>query len=182
MAGKKTGTAVTFEIMDYIFDELAGGRSLVDICKEENMPSKEAVRRFVAKDQDTKENYYLARQMQADFYAEKIESLAASFKDCTYIDEHGNERIDNAAINAVRAEIDTYKWLASKLSKSVFGESSNINLSGQLDTGRDGVVTDAMLEAIIKKGHSEAELEEESVKSESSRSGNASVPKKKGKK
>lgn len=176
MADKNKQTHVTREILDYVFDELSGGRSLADICSDESMPSERSIRRYMAKDPELKEQYFVAREMQADLYADRIVSLAEKFGECTFLDENGNERFDNAAINAIRAEIDTYKWIAGKLLKKVYGDSTNVNLSGNVDS-RGGVVTDAMLEEIIKREMAETDLEEETVEPKALRGSRAAAKK-----
>lgn len=168
---------ITQEIVDQILDEIAGGKGLRTICAQDGMPDESTFRKYLSRNPEVKDLYFLAREMQADRYAEEIISLAGTYKDCTYFDKNGNKRFDNGAISAVSQQIDALKWVCSKLFKNVYGDSSNINLSGKVDNGREGVVTDAMLESIISKAMAEEELEDQPEKKRSHRGSKASKAK-----
>jgi hypothetical protein len=63
-----------------------------------------------------KDDYTHARQKQALFYVEKIENVIDNLKTSS---EKSRENTDIA-----RLEIDSYKWIASKLLPKVFGNAA----------------------------------------------------------
>ena len=113
-----------------ILQRIEQGESLLQICRSKSTPDDNTVYKWLNEDAQFKDDYTHARQKQALFYVEKIENVVQNLKDSS---EHSRERTDIA-----RLEIDSYKWIASKLLPKVFGSNlnqTNIQVNVQPVTG-----------------------------------------------
>ncbi len=100
-----------------ILDRLIQGESLNTMCKEKDLPSSRVVFRWLNKDEEFCRNYTRARQQQALFYAEKIQSE---------LEELPNDST-REQIQIANLKIESYKWIASKLLPKVFGNMTTQN-------------------------------------------------------
>ena len=104
-------------IKETILDRISKGESLNEITKDKNIISQAHVYRLLNKDKQFRDNYARARESQALFYAEKIERVISDLKSSP----NGNRELTDIA----RLEIDSYKWIASKLLPKVYSNSGN---------------------------------------------------------
>lgn len=89
-----------------VLKRIAAGESLRAISKDKDMPSGEAVRCWVRDDDNLAAQYALAREAQAELYAEEIVEIA---DDC---DDPQKARV----------QIDARKWFASKVAPKKYGD------------------------------------------------------------
>jgi len=105
------------KIQDNIIEEMINGNSLNAICKLKGYPEQKTIYNWLNKDTQFLQKYTHAREQQALFYAEKIENTITNLKASA---EKSRELTDIA-----RLEIDSYKWIASKLLPKVYGTNNN---------------------------------------------------------
>lgn len=114
---KKQGrpTEYSEEVADVICERLANGEGLVSICKDEKLPSRSIVHEWLNPEskyfkESFLDKYVRARDDQADYKAEEIESIA--------------ERVLSGELrpDAARVAIDAKKWTASKLKPKRYGD------------------------------------------------------------
>lgn len=112
-----------------ICERLAIGESLVSICKDESLPSRATVMRWLQEDKHEgfRDKYAHAREAQADFYAEEI--IAIADEECTTVlHGDGDEQVevevafDSAAVARNRLRVDARKWYASKVAPKKYGD------------------------------------------------------------
>lgn len=151
-APKKPGrpTAFTEAISLLICERLAQGESLVNICKDEKLPARGTVMRWLQEDRHTgfRDNYARAREAQADFYAEEIIGIAD--EECTYV-KHGDGdearkvevAFDSAAVARNRLRVDARKWYASKVAPKKYGEKIAVGGAEDLPPVLTRTMTDA---------------------------------------
>lgn len=149
---KKQGrpTAFTEAISLLICERLAHGESLVSICKDERLPARGTVMRWLQEDHHTgfRDNYARAREAQADFYAEEIIGIAD--EECTYV-KHGDGdearkvevAFDSAAVARNRLRVDARKWYASKVAPKKYGEKIAVGGAEDLPPVLTRTMTDA---------------------------------------
>ena len=130
-AAKKPVEQVTYSdaIADKICSRIAQGESLVNICKDADMPSRQTFMRWLLEDkhEGLRDNYARAREAQADFYAEQIIEIAD--EECTTV-KHGEGdkskevevAFDSAAVARNRLRVDARKWYASKVAPKKYGD------------------------------------------------------------
>ena len=107
------------EIAAEICRRIADGESLNTICKDEHMPSTVTVFSWLKNSAQTNflNNYNIAREMQAEGYAEEIVGIAD--------DDSGDD--GNDSVQRSRLKVDARKWVASKLLPKKYGEFHKID-------------------------------------------------------
>lgn len=103
-------------VVEDILARMAAGHTLSSICKTEGYPAAPTVRLWAIKDEPPgfAERYARARQLQADAIAEDALDIADECKD---------------PIKA-RLQVDTRKWLASKINPAKFSDKQQLEHSG----------------------------------------------------
>lgn len=96
---------VTQTVMHVIADRLAQGETLVQICKDKDMPAYRTVTYAVQKDDKLWEIYRKGRTLQAEYYGDHIIDLAI-----TPLPASVDPKLMNAEVQRRRLEIDTLKW------------------------------------------------------------------------
>lgn len=123
-------SSFTPEIADYICEGLANGRSLREMCREdEKMPCQSMVFRWLAQDDVFREQYARAREAQADAMADEILAIADETERDTIETENG-ERANNEWIARSRLRVDARKWLASKMAPKKYGDKLDVGIGG----------------------------------------------------
>lgn len=94
-------------VADAICERLADGESLRSICRDDDMPSKSTVFKWLGLIPAFADQYARARETQADSLADDIVDIA-----------------DNKTLepNDKRVRIDARKWLAGKLRPRAYGD------------------------------------------------------------
>lgn len=108
-------TDYTEELGDKICDQLTQGMSLVKICKAEEMPATVTVYKWLREHEEFANNYARARDNQADYYADEILEIADNAEDP----------------QKARLQVDTRKWVASKLKPKKFGDKIDMTTNGK---------------------------------------------------
>ena len=104
-------------IMDRIMAELETGRSLVQVCKDDGMPDRETVSRWMRDEPGYAAKYAYARAMQADTLFSEMADVEAKVQSGT-MDSH-----------AARVVLDSMRWRASKLAPKVYGDRLDVSVS-----------------------------------------------------
>lgn len=117
----------TDEIFKEICAEISEGKSLRSVCKRKDMPSIEAFRLQVNKDEVRLAQYTCARTERADFIFEECMEIA---------DESENDmkdgQLDQEAIQRAKLRIDTRKWMLGKMQPKKYGDKVDVDLNGNL--------------------------------------------------
>ena len=69
-------TKKTEPILEEIFSRIAKGETLTHICKEAEMPSTTLFMQWIQYDDDIRERYYRAKEVQAEYFSEEILDIA----------------------------------------------------------------------------------------------------------
>jgi len=126
-------TAYNEVIADEICEQLASGRSLVQIAQDPDFPSESMVYRWLEKYEEFREKYARAREKQAERYAAEIIALADTPVEArkVVIKADGSEEITiGDAVDRTRLQIDARKWYASKLAPKKYGDKLQQEVSG----------------------------------------------------
>lgn len=114
-------SSYTDEVADIILRRIAGGESLTAICRDDDMPDRETVRRWEGADPAFAARCAAAREAQGDSYVDKMDDV------CIRLDA-GDMTSDVA-----RVLLANMQWKASKLNRSRYGEKVTNE-----HTGKDG--------------------------------------------
>ena len=92
------------------------GKSLLQICRLEEMPAKSTVFRWLDAHEEFRDQYAHARLRLADYYFEECADIAdgASY--------------DNVQVNRARLRVDTRKWIAARMNRAKYGDHSKVDL------------------------------------------------------
>jgi hypothetical protein len=139
MASAKLGRPSSFSqaVADAICVKLADGISLREICRDDAMPDKSTVLRWLASPDhvDFRDQYARAREAQADHMADEILEIADDGTN-DWMERRatgGGGRSDAAGeaeevvpnhehINRSKLRVDARKWLMSKLAPKKYGD------------------------------------------------------------
>jgi hypothetical protein len=114
-------------IADEICTRLANGESLRAICnsdRDDFMPAAGTVLRWVSQNEEFREQYVRAREIQAETHADDIVAIA----DGTSLG--GEEKVSLTARDRLR--VDARKWVASKLLPKKYGDKIDVEHSGSV--------------------------------------------------
>ena len=118
----------TQEHFDKIWEEMAKGRSLKSICKDEGMPTERTVMRRIASDDTIRQQYVCAQEQRADHIFEEILEIADySAKDVNIVD--GMELVNHEAIQRDRLRVDARKWVLGKMSPKKYGDKTAVDVT-----------------------------------------------------
>lgn len=112
---------------DAICEGLIEGRSLRSICLADDMPSASTVCRWLAVNEEFRQQYAQARDAQADTLADEMLDIADDGSN-DWMERHDDEggnigwRENGEAIGRSKVRIDTRKWIASKLKPKKYGD------------------------------------------------------------
>jgi hypothetical protein len=112
MAGRPSD--YTPEMADLICLRLSHGETLIQMCRDANMPVQSTVYLWLQQHSDFSEKYQKARQQQADYYAEEQLVIADTTNDP----------------QKAKLQMDARKWFASKVAPKKYGEKVTQELSG----------------------------------------------------
>jgi transposase-like protein len=121
----------TPEIAAAICERIVAGESVNRICRDEDMPDKSTVYRWLARHEDFSDKYVRAKAQQADMMSEELLEIADDGTNDTYVDEDGLPRTNHDVIARSKLRVDARKWLMSKLLPKKYGDK--LELSGNKD-------------------------------------------------
>lgn len=120
-------------VADRICERLMDGVSLRTICEADDMPCKSTVLRWLQSNQDFRQRYILAREMQAENIADEILEIADDARN-DWMERHGGDdegyQPNTEHIQRSRLRIDARKWMASKLAPKRYGDKIQQEVSG----------------------------------------------------
>ena len=131
-------TIYTAEIAETICRQLSEGKSLRSICRTPGYPHESTVRLWVVDNvNDFATHYARARDVGLDVMAESLIDIA---------DEPVGTLLtggtDSGAVNKQRLQVDTRKWILSKLAPKKYGDRQTLAHEGGIAltvvTGVDG--------------------------------------------
>lgn len=134
MAGRPT--VYTPELFEKICDEIATSDiGLVHICKHNGLNAK-TFYDWIKADIELSNKYARARELQAEYLADQILSIADDVSNDTIIDdETGRESANHEWINRSRLRVDARKWIASKLFPKKYGDKVDLTTAGEKING-----------------------------------------------
>jgi hypothetical protein len=109
------------DVVELICARLVDGESLREICRDEAMPARSTIFRWLAVHEDFRVNYAHAREMQADAWADEIVAIADdAFGD--WMERGGRHVVNAERIQRSRLRVDARKWLMGKAAPKKYGE------------------------------------------------------------
>ena len=107
-------TKYSEKLEDRMLEEIASGRSVISLCREEDWtPNADTWYRWMYKIDGLSDRYTRAKAISSEFHADQILAIA--------------DEADNQSFQVARLQIDARKWVASKLVPNKYGEKSQID-------------------------------------------------------
>lgn len=136
-------TEYTPEMGELMFIGLAAGKSLREVCADEQMPDPATIYRWLASEDDAykgfREQYTRARDAQADFYADEILEISDDGRNDWMERRSEAEKgagvetgwvLNGEHVQRSRLRVDSRKWVASKLKPKKYGDKLATEISG----------------------------------------------------
>ena len=105
-----------------VIEAIAEGEYLREVCRRLDIPAS-TILLWIDSDKELAEQYARAREMGSVCRAEEMEEMAA-----------GAVGAPPEVVAAVRLQIDTRKWLLGKFAKGMFGDKTQVEHSGKIET------------------------------------------------
>lgn len=119
----------TQELADRICLRIAKGESLKVICQDEDMPNASTVHAWVLDDKEGfSKKYARARDIQAEVMFDEILEISDYSRDDIV---GGEDRSDNARVQAHKLRVDSRKWYLSKVLPKKFGDKIDMTTNGK---------------------------------------------------
>ncbi len=123
----------TSELAAEVCSRLMRPESLRRICNDPKMPSRSTVHRWLLDYPEFRDQYAMARDIQADQYADMILEAAFDTQGDVIADEYGNTKPNHEFINRSRLKMDALKWHASKTAPKKYGDKVEQTVIGDTE-------------------------------------------------
>lgn len=114
-------TKYSEKLEDKMLEEIASGRSVISLCREEDWtPNADTWYRWMYKIDGLSDRYTRAKAISSEYHADQILAIA--------------DEADNQSFQVARLQIDARKWVASKLVPNKYGDKSQIDHTSSDDS------------------------------------------------
>lgn len=132
------------ELFTRICERLAEGESLAAICRCDDMPAYSSVMKWVSQNEKLAESYARAKSDGLEKMADELLEIADA-----PVKSLDSGATDNGAVQKQRLQVDTRKWLLSKLAPKKYGDKLQTEVSGGLSVVVATGVPDASVDDLI---------------------------------
>lgn len=108
-------TKYTQQLADEICERIMNGESLRSIVSDAGMPNRSSVHKWLAENKAFSDQYAKAKDNQADTLADELLFIADTAED----------------VQKARLQVDTRKWVASKLKPKKYGDKMDVTSDGK---------------------------------------------------
>lgn len=127
-------TKYTKELADLICEQLADGKSMRTVCRQEGMPSMSTVFKWLREDLAFSQQYEKAKEESSDAMAEDLLDIADTpvMGEIKTIKPDGTIEIkQDEMLGHRRLQVDTRKWLMSKMKPKKYGDKLDMTTNGK---------------------------------------------------
>jgi len=116
---KKTGrpSIKTPEMVEEFLRRISHGRSIANVCSDEDMPTTTTVYDWISKDSAFSERYARACADRGLLYADRISDISDKLMK------------GEIAPDVARVAIDSYKWISARLVPKLYGDRQSVDVS-----------------------------------------------------
>jgi len=120
------------DLAGVICGRLADGESLRSICRGEGMPSVSMVMRWLGANDQFREQYARAREVQAESMFEEMLEIADDGRN-DWVEKEQGSAVDHEHVSRSKRRVDTRKWMLARMAPKKYGDATNIKLSGDAE-------------------------------------------------
>ena len=132
---------------------LAEGESLNKICKDEGMPDKATVFRWLGAEASFCDKYARARELQAETQFDELIDIVDQPPELNHVVDKNGElvevKFDSSYVAWMKLRVDTRKWTAARMAPKKYGEQK------QAEQTQDHTVIDVnvrdMMDVAVKR-------------------------------
>jgi hypothetical protein len=110
------------EIFDQICELMGNGQTLVQICRDEAMPDRSTVLRWIANDDGKRRKYDAARRACVEYWSDQIIEIATDGSKDTKIDRRGRRSCDWEWLGRSKLRVETMFKLMGKINPERYGD------------------------------------------------------------
>lgn len=126
------------EIAQVVCMRIAEGESLRMVCRDEAMPDKSTVLRWLGRHEEFRAQYAQAKELGIEAIAEELFEIADDGTNdwMELTDSEGNAygyKANGEHIQRSKLRIDTRKWYLSKIVPKKYGDKQQVEHSGQIN-------------------------------------------------
>lgn len=111
-------------------DHIANGGTFREWSDRSGNPSRKTVLTWLEENEDFRNQYTRAYELQADYFAEEIIAIADDdTDDWTIAERTGNAIVNETAIARARLQVETRKWIMGKRKPKVYGDKQSLDLT-----------------------------------------------------
>lgn len=131
-------TKYTKALGELICIRLSEGESLRSICKDDNVPCKQTVLRWLSQDEEFRAQYVRAKELSAEAIAEEMFDIADEGSN-DWMERLNGEgeaigwQLNGEHVQRSRLRIDTRKWYLSKIMPKKWGDKQQLEHSGHIN-------------------------------------------------
>lgn len=120
MAKRGRPSKYTEELAEVICERIADGESMRRICRDDDMPDKETIRRWKREKEDFRARFARAREEAADSYADRMLAYCDEFETAESI----------TRVQGLKEASQNLRWLAGVTKPKVYGDLQKLEHSG----------------------------------------------------
>jgi hypothetical protein len=147
------GNTYTEHMGNLICIRLAEGESLNKICKDEGMPDKATVFRWLGAEASFCDKYARARELQAETQFDELIDIVDQPPELNHVVDKNGElvevKFDSSYVAWMKLRVDTRKWTAARMAPKKYGEQK------QAEQTQDHTVIDVnvrdMMDVAVKR-------------------------------
>jgi len=135
-------SSFTTKTADIICQRISDGQSLREICRNDDMPDKATVMRWLGNEKQSafRDQYARARDAQVDHFAEEILEISDDgsndWMERKLPNGEATEVINHEHIARSKLRVDARKWLMSKMAPKKYGDKLDLEHSGAVEIKR----------------------------------------------
>ena len=141
------------ELTETICLRIAEGESLRSVCRDDNMPDKATVLRWLKVHDEFRDQYTLARELQADHFADEMIEIADDatndWMERKRKDGSVETVFDNEHVQRSKLRVDARKWLMARMAPKKYGDRTTLDVEVRRTTED---LSDDELTAIARGG------------------------------
>lgn len=122
-------TIYTDELALTICERLAEGSTLRELCRQEDMPGRSTVFRWLEEKPAFRDRYARACEWRAESWGDELLDIADDGS-LDYVATEDGERFDGEHVQRSKLRVDTRKWLMSKAAPKKYGDKVTNELTG----------------------------------------------------
>lgn len=118
----------TQELADKICEELASGKSLRSVTREESMPAMSSVFKWLRENKAFSEQYVTACEERVE---SQHENLLEYGEEAVELAQSVDFKASSAVVSAVKLKSDNLKWSMSKMKPKKYGDKMDVTSDGK---------------------------------------------------